>query len=1218
MSANVQPIPFTSNERKNNYSIAKRLLRNGSIDTDTFNEMVRTLNAQERRAVKRRQVAEQERQRKEAEAEQRRRVAEAKKEAERKNRRLIQQQAYNQKRKERRQARRAEALRSNAMREIVLAFEYTFVFKSDPKRRRYIDRGETPLSVPVNGNLQAVIDQEIADQEEIAEMKSPIIRISEIRWRITSDIIVQPKTTNRNTILMRELTALALDGDVLQHWDSKNGTCVYDFLIWRYSEIPGCKKVCTYETLDTIFTNSCDTRKIYKDCPNCVDTGLVRNICGQCRVDMSGASYFNNANDERGYWLWDNVVPYQDQNPRVDGVCVFQLELFCERIGIHMYALDEKDDIIRYFKPLSPNKHCPPLVFRVKDNHIYAILDRSRSLAQIANRKTELEIKRKPIEKMVKECCRCKDAFSEYVKKGTVCRQCDELNPFEFVLLERKEDKTPVQLMIDTMKEAGKQVFPFKNIKYDESGLKGFKLDNKQYLVDNDKNLLLAKKIAELNDRKYDGESIYSVISNLFEKLKYNNKSTHNPNAFKQLTAEGVKHRTHYGLTDDEYTPESVQHMIDDNRIICADIAKSHTSILTNPASEWLMYNFNDDFEPYKGHLVPGLYYVETDDMTLLHCDNIYSHTILKVAEANNIQFNIKSQYIPTAELLPKDYFHKLMDGIKEECKGDKDCMKPIANMISGMLGKHRTKRCVVRMNTDPAVVWDDFNTAPYHNNTTFMEKCEEFYVYGYVIEQTNVETNIPMYIQVLDENNIKLYNMIKKSGGTAVWRKTDCAMILDGKLPLIPDGKPSKPGDYRVSELPEISKLTPQKRVHNRGVHLCTLMPGCETHPDITSSSQIKEVYDILMKYKGFMNVSRAGTGKSYNIMELEKMFIANHPTGKVYKIAFTNKASLNIRGTTIHKFLKINAEGKFNLEWMKTIAHLPVLIQIDEISMIGEWLWRRLVEIKKALPNAYFVLCGDYRQAQPVEDLRDYNYFECSAVKYLANFQKIEFTVRQRYDEALWVFAEDVWEKDYTDLTKVRTTEEDKEYNSDPECCDATSFAEEMWEDTAICYLNATRKRINKLRNEFFAKQKSSNEMVLLPFENEDEIDKPIQQDAILYTGLPIIAHKNKSVDGELETANNETFVIDSIDFDGCSFTAISTRPNENGEPEEHSLTLPFEEFHNRFLLNYCTTVHKSQGATIPTGNIYIFDYEVMSKNLKYTAITRAKQLYQIILVV
>ena len=173
-------------------------------------------------------------------------------------------------------------------------------------------------------------------------------------------------------------------------------------------------------------------------------------------------------------------------------------------------------------------------------------------------------------------------------------------------------------------------------------------------------------------------------------------------------------------------------------------------------------------------------------------------------------------------------------------------------------------------------------------------------------------------------------------------------------------------------------------------------------------------------------------------------------------------------------------------------------------------------------------------------------------------------------------------------------------------------------MWKDTAICYLNETRKRINKLRNYFFANKISSNEMVMLPFENEEEIVKPIQQDAILYVGIPIIAHKNKTVDGELETANNETFVIDSIDFEGHSFTAISTRPNENGEPEEYCLTLPLEEFHNRFLLNYCTTVHKSQGATIPTGKIYIFDYEAMSKNLKYTAITRAKQLSQIIIVV
>ena len=1193
MTARAKPMKFISDERQAQANDAKVLLRGRTIDVATYNDIINTLNVRERKANQRRQVAEVQRQAREAEAERKRREAEAIREAERVNRRRVQQQQYNEKRKERRRERRAEAIRRGQAVEFVLEIKYRYYYNNDKRSKttgllRLYDGTITPNFTwsPNLGyaSVQALAEEMAEREEGMLHQQSPITLVKfrddvYIHWRILTQTPVQPAPTNRNAILMREVSALALDGDLIQSWDAKNGTCVYDFLIWRYAEVPGCKKICTYEALDLIFTNSCEGRKIYIDCENCVDTGQVRNICDKHKIDMSGASYFQNASEERGYWLWSNVVPYQDANPRIDGVCVFQLELFCERIGTPMYALDEQDNIIRHYKPIWINKKCPPLVFRVKDNHIYAVLDRSRSISQIANRKTELEVKNK---KKVEE--------GEKVEKA-----------LEFVLLERPAEGTPVQTMVQTMMDIKKQVFPFKNIKYDDTGLKGFKLDGKQYLFDEDKNLLLAQRIAELNDRPYTGESVYSIIMGLLEKHKYTKKSIHNPNVFKLLTTEGVKWRTHYGMVGD-ITPEIIQQEKDAGLTICVDIAKSHTSILTNPVSEWLQYNFNDDFVPYKGKLVPGLYYVETSDTTLFHCSNIYSHSIIQVARQHNIPHKIISQYLPTAELLPKNYFATLFEAIREECKGDKDAMKPIANMISGMLGKHRTKRYVARMNTDPAVVWDDFNTAPYHNNETFMEKCGDFYVYGYVVEQTNVETNIPMYIQVLDQNNIKLFNMIKESKGSALWRKTDCAIInlrgghWGGAKKVIPEGKPSQPGDYRESEYPDISTLTPQKQEQYRECRLDTILPDWEIHSDITNSSQVKEVYDILMKHRGLVNVSRAGTGKSYNILELEKMFKANHTNASVYKIAFTNKASLNIQGTTIHKFLKINGEGKFNLEWLKSLANKPVLILIDEISMIGQWLWRRLVELKKALPKAYFVLCGDFRQVPPVEDLRDFDYFNCSAVKYLANFQKIEFIVRQRYDEALWDFAESVWEEREVITDDIGKREKD-------------ITIQDLANHINICYTNATRKYINKEVNEYVAKSK--DEVYKVPYEPTEEDDKPIQQDAILYKGLPIIAHKNKTEEGVLETANNENFVI--ADIDEGSFTATTTRPNEKGEPEEHSVIIPTDEFHNRFLLNYCATTHKSQGATI-NADIYVWDYKDMSTNLKYTAITRAKKLSQV----
>ena len=45
--------------------------------------------------------------------------------------------------------------------------------------------------------------------------------------------------------------------------DTKNGTCVLDFLIFRYKEIKGFKKICNYEAVNEIFMAYDDLEKKY-------------------------------------------------------------------------------------------------------------------------------------------------------------------------------------------------------------------------------------------------------------------------------------------------------------------------------------------------------------------------------------------------------------------------------------------------------------------------------------------------------------------------------------------------------------------------------------------------------------------------------------------------------------------------------------------------------------------------------------------------------------------------------------------------------------------------------------------------------------------------------------------------------------------------------------------------------------------------------------------
>jgi hypothetical protein len=944
---------------------------------------------------------------------------------------------------------------------------------------------------------------------------------------VLSVVPVVSKAAPKNVILMKSATALDLDNHEIQTWDTGNGTCVYDFLIWRYGQKNGCKKVCTYEALDSIFGD----------------------------------------------------------NAREDGVSILMLEPLCDAIKVRMYALDEENTIIHSYKPKNINKDLPPLIFRIKNAHFYAIMDKSTSISQMGKRKSDMDYQTKEIKE---------------------AKERDEV--YEIKVLQ-DEDASPIQRMIEIMKSDKTEVYPFKNIQFDTFGLRSFILKNTKYIFDEEETITTAQRIAEINDTQYNGESTFSILLKALDDLKYTEKSICNPHVQASITAQGVKWRTHYGSTPAAagLSRDDLNNMVERGDAVCADISKCYTACIEEPYDEFITVQFNDVWTPVTSHiecmesvgcdgeLKTGLYFVETNDMTLLHGSNKYSNKILDLASAEGIHYTITHKLIPE-KILPRNHFEKLLNYIDTLCKGDKQLKKSLTNIITGFLGKQQTTKFTLKLNTDVESVWNDFSKSEYQSNDLIMHHVDNFYLYGYKEYKQTAETNIPMYIQILDWSNMRLYNMIKKTGGVCLYRKTDCAIISECKQAL---EFGTKNGDYRQSDVPQSIKEMVSADMRCITSDLVSINDW-NTHSHITNSNQVDEIYDILMNHKGLINVSRAGTGKTYNCLEVEKRFMEQNKDAKVFKIAFTNKAAMEMKGTTIHKFLKIDQKGKFNLTWLTKMKNSKILIIIDELSMIGEYLWRRLAELKKALPLAYFMLLGDYRQAQPVEE-NPINYFDSSVVKYMSNYQKIELTVRQRYDEDLWDFAERVYEDDVTDYEKIK--------------CVSRIVPAHLEKTTNICFYNSTRKHINKVVNNFVAATQTVKFNLPYTVKEDQPADKQKQQDALLYVGCPVIAFKNFSSKSKgehtIHCVNNEAFTIKLINAE--SIVAVSKRAGEDGEPEEHTFTISTDEFHEFFLLNYCSTTHKQQGATIDN-DIIIFDYEDMPRELKYTAVTRPKKLSQI----
>lgn len=1130
----VKPMKYTLS-RAEQYDHLK-LIRH-DIGLPAYRESIKELNRLEKDA----QRKARERERKAEERERLRLAEEARQYA-------LRQAESEKKAKERakRKAEKAKAKRAENKKElaVVLHINYevrtkTENLKDKSKANPWKKASKTINITTTARNQKKAIQDAIEGWKQMAEQVSPIV-IKNAKATVGQTTAIQRVPQAMNTVFMKKASALDLDGGEIQTWDTGTDRCVFDFIIWRYGEMKGCKKLCSYEALEAIIQASDSTAE-----------------------------------------------------PLTKGVNVIQCEAICNALKMRMYALDEEDNVIHAYTPDLINKGIPPLIFRVKNNHFYAILDRSASIRTTVSNS-----------KRVSEMTHFKTAGEEKKEKA-------EKEALTFTVLSDPGEGGRVGQMVQIMKEQSKEIFKgretHKQISYSDGNLVGFVLNGVKYAWDEDSSITNAMKIAELNEVPYKGETTHSILMNLLESLKYmERRSACNPHTHRSFVDKSVKDRTHYGQEwtgSPGYTAEALTEMVETGNAICVDIAKCYTSVLENPMSDWFVYGFNDAWEQWVGwaegytfdvetfiadDLKPGLYYVETDDMTLFHGSNIYSHTMVSKGLRENITFRINARCLPEATM-PKDYFYPLLKEIDSICKGDKTLKKSLTNIITGYLGKHQSHKYYTKLNTDVETVWSDFAKPQYHENETFLERSGDYYVYGYKQDFDNAETNVPMYIQILDQSNIKLFDMIKASGGECLFRKTDCAVIRGGSLAY-----GEKNGDYRPCEVP--TKAGYARAVEERAVPVSLVDINAWTdHPEIVSSNQDEAVFDLLME-KGGCNVNgRAGTGKTFLALGVERRFKERFPEGKVFKLAFTNKASLNFGGTTIHKFLKMDGKGRFNLTWVKSLRDKEVLLAVDEVSMNGAFIWRRLAELKKAIPKARFLLLGDYRQCPPVEEA-PIDYFNSSVVKHLAHFQRVELKERQRYDVPLWDFAEEVYERENTDFSKIQSVR----------TVDVSALAT----TTNICYFNKTRKDLNERINQHVAKTQTMK--VEMPFEiAEEDKDKEFsQQNAILYVGLPIIAHKNfsRTVDGvaEMMCVNSEAFVIHSLTED--LLVAVSQRPDG-----EHSFTINQSEFHDYFLLNYCSTTHKQQGATIDS-NIVIFDYWFMTKELRYTALTRAKRLAQI----
>lgn len=972
-------------------------------------------------------------------------------------------------------------------------------------------------------------------------------------------------------------------------------------------------------------------------------------------------NYFKNDNllgiiSKKDYNLLENKPKetYQQYYKQVWSVSIRNIKRFCNKFNISMYCLNQDDRAIAKFYPKKSGGH-RALAFKVVNSHFYGIEDSKtiNSLSIINSNKTNLitnNLKKKDSNKKKKEdddeeekdetpikiievnsdktntqylYDTMKDKNIQVLNKNIIMKGNQILSftidKEKFIFTKNEEKNYAKELLgeewngehiVQISSTIFKELYPnqehlsiLNNQVLEFLSLHGIKHRTHLGAINNEFKDDLDAQVGLLIDEKTDTINIINKVwvEEKKEEVKPINLSGHKYfdkwrlDKAKKILPDKQKIKPHYE-----------EQIVGKDVFKCYDINKCYGAVLQNPINDWIVCDFNSVFIPFdsvKHSNIPnGLYTIDTKDFTLFHGSNVYSKGIVDRGLKDGIisHQNIKSICISGKNNLKKNHFHKLINEFKTRSKGNIACYKNMVNLMTGILGKNTSTHTKVNISSS----FDEFITYinKHKDKKPFCyvegEGDTKIYMYGIVDERPLQENSLPIYIQILDESNIRLYDMIKESGGELLYRKTDCILVKNPtKLLTLDDNW----GGYSKEKYPTLIHQNKNEERLDKGKKIIQhIEKSIDTRWEkfgIDDSSNYKDVIELLEKQGGLMVLGRAGTGKSYVINNIANEY--QKQGKKVVKLAFTNIASLNIGGTTIHKFLKLNEKGDLLMSRINKIKEEYGLIIIDEISMVSSFLWRRLYHLQ-SLTKIPFLIVGDFRQIPPVEDMVYEDYRLHPTLLELGKKSYIELEKIHRYDDALADLT-----KNLDDMMNIKKQDFTKKVGK-----------------VNICYLNKTRKKINALLNN---KIKNKKDYVLskqLQYQNDEtknyienkrlkmKFDEDNQsQDIFIYEELPMISRLNKGDD----LCNNERFVVKSI---GNEIVLESIRANEEGEAEKHIFKCSLEELQKYMLCAYCMTTHKSQGITIE-GALTIHDWDKMSKKLRYTALTRAKKLSNIYMV-
>ncbi len=648
------------------------------------------------------------------------------------------------------------------------------------------------------------------------------------------------------------------------------------------------------------------------------------------------------------------------------------------------------------------------------------------------------------------------------------------------------------------------------------------------------------------------------------------------------------------------------------------DINKCRRNILYHSRYNYCVYSSLDEVEPFSGKLKTGYYYLHLyntpDDELLffpLKYNGWYSYPIVKfclkkkIIKSNHIKYELIPSYT-----VPHNYFQSFVDFVMEKADANNKeiylIFKKLFNCWIGNLGSkidHKGTICLTK-NIDEA--------SYLHLKYTDRVFKDTNGIYHLINQKNNkkLDSYAPIFNQILDIEAIELYKITKifnKYNTKQLYLNTDQVVVKINDIEQLPSIKKEFEDELWDSENKNISwKMEEGGKKYKTASDIkhqtSDLTSQYEDYSFILNKSNWNTIDDplhddfkILAQSIIDMNCSiningYPGTGKSVLVKNIIEILKENNV--KYMALAPTNVASKIIDGQTLYKFCtkikkmtktadpkkrKNKNKNKPNFtsnDTFKQFLNMQYII-IDEISMVKEVFYRFFNTIKNNHSDIKFIICGDFAQLPPVNDIKQYDYENSELLKYVCDSTRLQLSKCRRSDISLF---NDYMDPDNIDMDTYTTKH---------------AKINRRYKRTIkkfICYHNNIRKQVNDIMMNKTINTKNIKHILL---ENTDDKN----QDIYLYKGLPLIGYRNNS---KLDIYNGEDYIVKSFDDEKCILSEIVY---------DNNIIIPISQITHYLQPAYCVTVYKAQGKTFnfPFG-ILERDSNKFNKCMKFVAMSRS----------